>query len=146
MQIEVKIDVSQTKPKVIIITDEVTEEVNSIVKKLSESTPQIISGYRNEKIEILEKEDMIRIYALDGKTFVVTENGDYLLKARLYELEERLGKDKFVRISNSEIINLKKVKGFDLSLAGTICVLLKNGTKTYVSRRYVGKIKQVLGI
>ena len=62
------------------------------------------------------------------------------------ELEERLAKDRFVRISNSEIINLKQVKGFDLSFAGTICVTLSGGTVTYVSRRYVAKIKQVLGI
>ena len=143
MQIEVKIDVSQTEPKIIIVTDKITEEVNAIVKKLSEKKPQIISAYRDEKLEILEKEDMIRIYALDGKTYVVTEKGEYLLKARLYELEEKLGKDMFVRISNSDIINLKKVKSFDLSLTGTICVQLKNGMKTYVSRRYVTKIKKV---
>ena len=45
-----------------------------------------------------------------------------------------------------EIINLKKVRGFDLSLTGTILVTLTNGTVTYVSRRYVTKMKQVLGI
>ena len=51
-----------------------------------------------------------------------------------------------MRISNSEIVNLKKVRGFDLSFAGTICVSLSDGSVTYVSRRYVSKIKQVLGI
>ncbi len=54
--------------------------------------------------------------------------------------------NQFVRISNSEIVNLKKVKNFDLSITGTICVELANDTKTYVSRRYVSKIKKVLGI
>ena len=48
--------------------------------------------------------------------------------------------------SENEIINLKKVRGFDLSFTGTICVSLSNGTVTYVSRRYVAKIKQLLGI
>ena len=48
--------------------------------------------------------------------------------------------------SENEIINLKKVRGFDLSFTGTICVSLSNGTVTYVSRRYVAKIKQFLGI
>ncbi|MDE5616672.1 MAG: LytTR family transcriptional regulator, partial [Clostridia bacterium] len=51
-----------------------------------------------------------------------------------------------VRISNSEIINLKFVKKFDLSFNGTICVLFSNGSVTYVSRRYVSKIKNTLGI
>lgn len=53
---------------------------------------------------------------------------------------------KFVRVSNSEIINLKKIKNFDLSLAGTICVKFLDGSTTYVSRRYVTKIKEILGI
>ena len=37
-------------------------------------------------------------------------------------------------------------KGFDLSFVGTICVSLSNGTVTYVSRRHVSKIKQLLGL
>ena len=78
--------------------------------------------------------------------FRSTEKGEYALKFRMYELEEKLDKNCFVRISNSEIINLKKVKSFDLSLTGTICVKMKNGRVTYASRRYVSKIKQVLGI
>lgn len=53
---------------------------------------------------------------------------------------------KFVRISNSEIVNLKKVKSLDLSFVGTICMELSNGTVSYVSRRYVSKIKKVLGL
>lgn len=61
-------------------------------------------------------------------------------------MEERLNSNYFIRISNSEIINLKKVKNFDLSFTGTICVELMNGTTTYVSRRYVSKMKTILGI
>ena len=78
--------------------------------------------------------------------FAATDKGEYTLRLRLYEMEERLNPKQFVRISNSEIINLKKVKNFDLNFAGTICVELVNGTKTYVSRRFVSRIKTILGI
>ena len=47
---------------------------------------------------------------------------------------------------SSEIINLKAVRSFDLSRAGTIRVALKNGEAAYVSRRYVAKIKEALGM
>lgn len=146
MQVEIKIDDSYAEPKVLIMTAAVTEEVNAVLRKLSDDVPQIISGSRDEKVEVLEQTDLVRIYANAGKVFAVTEKGEYVLRLRLYELEERLAAKSFVRISNSEIINLKKVNHFDLSFTGTICVKLSNGEVTYVSRRYVSKIKKILGI
>ena len=76
----------------------------------------------------------------------MTPDGEFTLRLRLYEAEERLRQQRFVRISNSEIINLNKAKNFDLSFTGTICVTLSDGSKAYVSRRYVNRIKEVLGI
>lgn len=146
MQVEVKIDASCHEPKLIILTDAMTKEVNSLVQKLSDHNLQMISGSKDGKIKILETTDLFRIYAGNGKVFAVTDNEEYLLRLRLYEAEERLNPAQFVRISNSEIINLKKVKNFDLSFTGTISVELMNGTTTYVSRRYVAKIKKILGI
>ena len=146
MQIEIKIDDSCIEPKVIIITDKVTEEINDLLNTLSSKTLKVITGFYNDLAEILSPNDIIRIYAAGGKTFASVNEKDYILRARLYELEEQLSKHSFVRISNSEIINLKKVRNFDLSLSGTICVSLSDGTVTYVSRRYVSKIKEVLGL
>jgi len=146
MQVEIKIDGSCTEPKIVICAAQVTEEVRYIAEKLSGDAFPIISGSRNEKIEVLAQEELIRIYANGGKVFAVTDKGEYILRFRLYELEERLNPRQFVRISNSEIINLKKVDNFDLSFTGTICVKMSNGTATYVSRRYVSKIKRILGI
>ena len=146
MQIEIKIDSEYKEPKVFVLTDRMSEEVNALVAKLSADVPQMLSGFKEDALKILEQTDIYRIYAAGGKVYAVTGTGEYTLRLRLYELEERLDKNSFVRISNSEIINLKKVDSFDLSFAGTICVTLTNGTSTYVSRRFVSKIKQVLGI
>lgn len=146
MRVEVKIDNSCIEPKIIVLTASMTEEVSKVIQKLSDNNPQIITGSKNEKIEVLEQNELIRIYAANSRVFAVTNSGEYLLRLRLYEAEERLDPNQFVRISNSEIINLKKVKSFDLSFAGTICVELSNGTTTFVSRRYVSKIKKILGI
>ena len=146
MQIEIEIDQSCTEPKVIILTDKMTEEVNEILRRLSEEKPDVLAGFREDTLEILEKRDIYRIYSESGKIIAVTDRGEYTLRQRLYELEEKLAKDNFVRISNSEIVNLKKVKSFDLSLAGTICVCLTDKSTTYVSRRYVSKIKNILGV
>ncbi len=149
MNVEIKIDSEYPVPKVIILTAKVTEEVEAVMRKLE--SPQTLTGCRNGLnregvFEIIEQSDIIRLYAASGKVFAVTEKGEYTMRLRLYELEARLEASSFVRISNSEIINLKKARSFDLSLAGTICVSLSNGDKSYVSRRCVSKVKQTLGI
>ena len=145
MQIEIKIVESCAEPRIIIVTNGVTDEVQEIIRRLSDERPTAIAGFK-VRVEILEPGEIYRVYAAKGKTVAETGRGDYIMRLRLYEAEQRLDSRAFVRISNGEMINLKKVKGFDLSFTGTICVALSNGTVTYVSRRYVAKIKQVLGI
>lgn len=146
MQIEIKIDSACKIPKVVIMTDSMTEEVNDIMKKLSEDAPKVITGFQEDVAEILEPATISRFYASNGKVYADTNKGEFLVRVRLYKIEDQLCLPDFVRISNSEIINLKKVKNFDLSFTGTICVTLLDGTVTYVSRRYVSKIKKILGI
>lgn len=146
MQIEIKVDENCAEPKIIIVTDKVTPEVKSIIKKLSEDAPQMIIGFQGDTATILNEADLYRVFAANGKIFAVTDADEYVLRLKLYELEQRLDKGSFVRISNSEIVNLSKVRSFDLSFVGTICITLTNGAISYVSRRYVAKIKNMLGI
>lgn len=146
MQVEIKLDSSCQEVKVIVLTNQITEEVTELVGKLSAETAQRIPGFRENRGTLLDPAEILRIYAGEGKVFAETKDGVYTLRQRLYELEERLSARMFVRISHSELINLNRVRGFDLSLAGTICVTLTGGVSTYVSRRYVSKIKQVLGL
>lgn len=146
MKIEIKIDKKCSDINVIVMTDEITEEVNEIIRKLSNSQPQMIIGFNDDNADIIDPDRIKRIYSSNQKVFIQTEKDEYVTRSRLYELEERLNKKEFIRISNSEIINLKNVKGFDLSYTGTICVQFIDATSTFVSRRYVSKIKTILGL
>lgn len=53
MQIEIKIDPLYDEPKVVVLTASMTEEVHSLVEKLSEKNPSVISGIRDGMITIL---------------------------------------------------------------------------------------------
>ena len=132
MQVEIKIDDSCIEPRVIIITDKVNNEINDILNTLSSKTPEVITGFYNDLAEILSPEDIIRIYAAGGKTFASVSKKEYILRQRLYELEEQLTKHSFVRISNSERFELI---GYNLRYAvrryGNICfktLCVKNQT------------------
>lgn len=146
MQIEVRINKNCREAKIIIVAAEMNDEINEIIKKLSDENLKVIAGFQEDTVKVLDLNDIYRIYASNGKVFAETDQGDYTLRLRLYEIEQRMDNHIFLRISNSEIVNLKKVKNFDLSFVGTICVTLLNGTVTYASRRYVSKIKKVLGM
>ena len=146
MRVEIKIDETAKETKVIILTDAMTEEVQALMKRLTDQSPPMLAGFRGDSAALLQEDDILRIYASGGKVYAVTALGEYTLRLRLYELEERLSGGSFVRISHSEMVNLRKVRGFDLSFSGTISVQLADGSTTFVSRRYVSKIKQVLGL
>lgn len=146
MEIEVKIDPACPAPKLILVTPELTEEQEQLLRRLSGETPRVLTGLRDGAVTVLDPAAVLRVYAAAGRVFAVTEDGEYTLRLRLYEAEERLDPTQFVRISHSELINLRKVRQFDLSLAGTISVTFTDGSVSYVSRRYVAKVKQILGI
>ena len=131
MQIEIKIDEKCKEPKIIVMTDKMTDEVNAIIKRLSDEQPQVIAGFREDVVEVLEPAEIYRVFAESGKVFAETNHGEYALRLRLYEAEQRLDSKTFARISNSDIINLRKVKSFDLSFAGTICDNLHHAFKRY---------------
>ena len=67
MQIEVKIDENCQEPKIIVVTDKMTDEINTIIKKLSDEQPQIIAGFKDDTVEVLEPSDIYRIFATSGK-------------------------------------------------------------------------------
>ena len=144
--IEIKIDETLSEPRIIIMTNKITDEISELMQRLAEEKPRLLAGFKKETVSLLEQEKIIRIYAANSKVFAVTEDDEYQVRLRLYELEDRLDRKFFVRISNSEIINLRKIEEFDMSFTGTICVSLSNGAVTYVSRRYIAKIKQLLGL
>lgn len=146
MHIEVKIDSACIEPRVIILTERMSEEVGRIIERLSQEEVGLITGQRQGALYIIEQQDIVRIYAQSGEVIAVTGEGEFSLRQRLYALEEMLDRRSFVRISNSEIINLKKVKRFDLSISGTVCVEFADGSTAFASRRYVSKIKQILGL
>lgn len=146
MEIEVRLDKNCAKPKITIHAAEMNDEIQDLLKKLTKPNISKIVGHQKEIATILKPEDLIRIYTEKQKVIAETISEKYLLKHRLFELENSLPQKDFLRISNSEIINLQQIKNLDLGSSGTICINMKNNTVVYASRRYVSKIKINLGL
>lgn len=146
MKVEVNIDKNCKETKIVIYTQDINDKIIKLIENLQNKEMEQLNGFKNGEMYLLNQNNIETIYTEDGKVFA-RENGNiYLIKKRLYELEEILNPDKFVRISNSEIVNMKKVQKMNFKLSGTIILYFTNEEKTYVSRRYLKKIKEYLGI
>lgn len=146
MKIKLIIDKKYTEPEIHICNEEKNEEIERLAEIVSQAVSTTIPGYTDNGMELVTCEAIIRIYTENQKIYATTTNGNYRLHQRLFELEELLDGRRFTRISNSEIVNLRKIKRLDTSVTGTILMYLQEDIKTFVSRRYVAKIKKVLGI
>lgn len=144
MEAEIRIEPGRQEPKVIILAGEESEELRRLAESLRSVAMGPVPVSKGEERLLLPQGEFLRFYA-DGKTVSAQTAGEtFTVRLRLYELEEKLDSARFVRISNGEIINLDRVTAVDLSLSGTICMTLDGTVKSYVSRRYMKKIKEAL--
>ena len=143
MKVKVQLDRRYAEPEAAIYTAAMTGEVQQAVRLLSEESPQMLACCDGESVVLVEQTQLVRVYGAAKKVYAQTTQGEFLLRRR-YELEQILDRRYFVRISKSEIVNLRFVRRLDLSIAGTIGMQLKTGETAYVSRRYVNHIKSIL--
>jgi len=148
VDIDVVIDEKYIDPKVTIKTKEKSEQVENIIyaiENVSDNDFPVITAQNDRgKTDFISQRDIVRVYTGDRRVVVDTENGSYSTKRSLSSLEEILNKGRFIRISQSEIVNLKKVKGFDINIAGTIGIEFDDGRKVWASRSRVRAIKALI--
>ena len=146
MKVELRVVPQREEPAVVVEVPALTGEAEALAGRIRGLFPRPVTLWQGERAVPTEPESILRFYARDKGVFAQTGEGEFIVRARLYELEEELDGHTFVRISQSEIVNLKQITALDLSLTGTIKITLTGGVVTYTSRRYVKKIKQALGL
>lgn len=146
MKIEIRIDENYKENKIIVEANKLTDEMSEVIETLKTIEQKKLKVFLDEEIYFVDEKDIEAIYSNDKKIYVKTSDKEYISKNRLYELESILSKNDFIRISNSEIINLNKVKSINTKIMGSIVITFYSGYKTYSSRRYINKIKEILKI
>ena len=148
MKVELKIDKNINETKVVIYSNEINEEIKSLMSKLENYNYNFenLIGTKDDITYILEQENIESFFTEGGKVYARIGNAKFNIKRKLYELEENFKNTSFVRISNSEIVNFNKVKSLDVQGSLSIMLNFKSGEYTYVSRRYIKKIKDFLKI
>lgn len=144
MKLELNIDEKVKETLVVVSANKIDKEVQNLINYIEYSSEYLI-GIVEDKASIIDIDEIIRVYIEDRKTFVVTLKDIYVVKKKLYEVENMVTRN-FIKISQSEIANIKFIKNLDFSNTGTIVIKYKNSDISYVSRRMIKEFKLKLGI
>ena len=144
MKILLDIQEKYREPEIHICCDRRSKEALSLRNLLEEILLAKITVHKDQETRFLAAYEIVRIYSESRRVYARTATDVFEVRDRLYALDESLSDRGFVRISNSEIVNIMQIEKIDMSYAGTIKMYMKNGDVTYVSRRYVARIKEVL--
>lgn len=134
-EIEITINASSNSD----ILDKVIKNIQSISDNID-----TVVGSKENNFSIINVQDVICFYSNEQNNYCKTKNGEYRIKKKLYELEESLDKNSFIRISNSCIVNIKFIESFDLSKIGNIVIKLLDGSTEDVSKRRISSIMKFL--
>lgn len=122
-------------------SSQLSADIENYVRARSEE----LFGFDDKNAVKLNRSEIFCFTVENDRVYAYTEKERFLIKRRLYEVEETLD-DGFVKINQSCIVNVEKILRFDASFSGTLSVTLKNGYKDYVSRRQIKKVKERIGI
>lgn len=143
----------------LIIDKEKEEEVVATVHKRSALTDELeelvlgsdarvdsLAAYSDDEIRLLNIQEIECVTVMEGKTYAITSDGKkYLLRKRLYEIEDILPGD-YIRINKSSVANRKAIIKFAVTIAGGVDAVFKCGYRDYVSRRCFAEIKRRYGL
>ena len=121
------------------------EDITLLLNQLKNGSSKM-NFYRDNKIVLVDKKEILFFESVDDKVFVYTLEDVFETKLKLYELEQILPAKNFFRANKAVIVNLNKIKSLSPAFGGRFEAVLKNGYKVIISRSYVPKLKELLGL
>lgn len=144
MNAQIKIISGLEEPYVEIYTSDITDDIQNLLSLIKASS-NIVTAQQDERTIVLKERDIYMIRVENEKSIIYCKEKKYYSKKRLYELENIL-KHSFMKISKTTLVNLQYIDGVEASFGGTMLLILKNGCKDYVSRKYLPGFKEYLGL
>ncbi|MBP5520318.1 MAG: LytTR family transcriptional regulator [Treponema sp.] len=120
-------------------------EMSLLLNQLKNGSSKM-NFYKQNKIVLVDKEDILFFESVDDKVFAYTLDDVYETKFKLYELEQILYPKSFFRANKAVIVNLNKIKSLSPAFRGRLEAVLKNDYKVIISRSQVPKLKELLGL
>jgi DNA-binding LytR/AlgR family response regulator len=118
--------------------------VERIEELIRESDVSLVA-YCGDEIVTLSASEVECFFMESGKLYAMAKGKKFLLKQRLYAIEEITGSD-FLKMNQSCIVNVNAIERFETKLGGALMVKMRCGYVDYVSRRQMKTVKNKIGM
>lgn len=117
------------------------------LSKISDEGCNSVIGKVEDRFEIIPFDQVLFFEARGNYAFCITANSEFKVKDRLYELESKLPRNRFVRVNKSFIVNISNVSEiipwFDRRMLLKFCGCKK---EVEVSKNYIKSFKEFIGL
>ena len=131
--------------EIIVKCSELDESLLELINSFKKGTAKL-SFYQGSKIVFVDESDIYYFESVENRVFAYTESEVYEIKLKLYELEEKYSHSDYFRANQAVLVNLDKVVSVSPAFGGRFEATLTNDCKIIISRMYVPKFKEKLGI
>lgn len=131
--------------EIIVKCSELDESLLDLLNSFKKGTAKL-NFYQGSKIVFVDESDIYYFESVDNRVFAYTESEVYEIKLKLYELEEKYPHSDYFRANKAVLVNLDKIVSVSPAFGGRFEAILKNDCKIIISRMYVPKLKEKLGI
>lgn len=100
----------------------------------------------DDEFLMIQKLDVICAEVQDKTLTIYTKNDQIVTSKSLRGLMEEMNSENFLKVSKAEMLNIQMINRVEPSFSGNLIARMKNGKKVSISRRYVSKLKERLGI
>ena len=138
-----EMDASKSDIEIFVSYPVKNKTVNRILTLIKSFNTQI-ECYTEDGMKLVNTSDVYYIEAVDRKTISCCEEGNLIIKSSLYQMQENLKNEGFVRVSKYCILNTSKLKMIKPLVNSHMEAVLSNGMCLYVTRKYLSDIRRIL--
>lgn len=124
---------------------EIDEEASLVLQETDVWLNHLTCRKENELQRVAAKE-IVYIESLSHNVLVHTAQDVYKVKERLWQLDNQLNPQEFLRISNSVIVARVQIKSIKPALSQKFLLTMSDGSKVDVTRTYYHAFREAMGI